>query len=235
MIAEGCVDLICRAFDVSNLSFFTRLRGVAGFAGALALISCVGGCAVLLPQPFGEAVPDADPVRADGGPNVIPANAPSIMNGHWADYGGHQGIDLVGEVGTPVIAPAPGVVSESFFEPMYGHAIFIDHGLAADGSALRTRLVHLDRRLVEEGDRVARGQPIGALGRTGLLAGGIPHLHFEVQTRAPQRFEIYRVVNPHLYWVDGPGYVTCFDPRIDYPAQPFRITHPVLCRDLAGP
>ena len=38
---------------------------------------------------------------------------------------------------------------------------------------------------------VARGEQIGALRRTGLLAGGIPHLHFEVQTLAPGRWEIF--------------------------------------------
>lgn len=196
--------------------------------------SLLSGCAVLLPAPYGEAVPDADPVRADGQPNRMPPNAPSIMNGHWADYDGHPGIDIVGPVGSPVIAPADGVVSASYFEPMYGNNLIIDHGRLADGRAVQTRLVHLDERLVDEGDAVVRGQQIGTLGRTGLLAGGIPHLHFEVQLRRPGRFEIYRTENPHRFWVDGPGLVTCYTATADYSAVPFAITYPAPCRSEAG-
>ena len=141
--------------------------------GALPLGALLfSGCA-LLPEPYGEVAPDAAAVRPGGQPNVIPANAPSIMNGHWAGYDGHEGIDVIGQVGLPVIAPADGDVVRSFFEPMYGHAVFIRHADRVDGTALRTRLVHLDERLVEEGDAVVRGQQIGTLGRTGLLAGGI--------------------------------------------------------------
>ncbi len=198
----------------------------------LAATLLIGGCALLLPQPYGEVVPDADSVRPDGGPNLIPPNAPSIMNGHWADYDGHEGIDVIGEVGLPVLAPADGVVTRSFFEPMYGHAVFIEHGKRPDGTALRTRFVHLDERLVEVGDRVTRGEQIGTLGRTGLLAGGIPHLHYEVQTLATGRWEIFQVTNPHLYWVNGPGDVTCFDLREVYPSKPFRTTYPVPCRGI---
>jgi murein DD-endopeptidase MepM/ murein hydrolase activator NlpD len=189
----------------------------------------LGGCALLLPQPYGEAVPDAEPVTDDGGPITMPARAPSIMNGYWADYEGHAGIDVVGDVGRPVLAPADGVVAGAWFEPMYGHNIVIDHGALEDGTRVRTRLVHLDARAVATGDRVARGQAIGALGRTGLLSGGIPHLHFEVQLRRPGRYEIFRTDNPHRYWVGGPGVVTCYDSGRHYADRPFRITYPVRC------
>lgn len=193
----------------------------------------LSGCA-LLPEPYGEVVPDAVPIRPDGQLNYIPPNAPSIMNGHWGGYGGHEGIDVYGDVGLPVIAPADGTVERSFFEPMYGHAVFISHGQTADGTALRTRLVHLDARVVEAGDQVKRGQPVGSLGRTGILAGGIPHLHFEVQTKLPGRWEIFRTDNPHRYWVDGPGIVTCFDREKSYPEGSFKTTYPVVCREMSG-
>ena len=209
-----------------------RGRVARSLRGALPLGALLfSGCA-LLPDPYGEVVPDAEPVRPGGQPNFIPAYAPSIMNGHWAGEDGHEGIDVIGKVGLPVIAPADGEVVRSFFEPMYGHAVFIRHADRADGTALRTRLVHLDERLVEEGDAVVRGQQIGSLGRTGLLAGGIPHLHFEVQTRSPGRWEIFQVSNPHLYWVDGPGIVTCFDRRATYLSGEFRTTYPVPCRGV---
>lgn len=188
------------------------------------------GCAGLWPQPYGELAADADPVRSDGQPNFMPANAPSTLNGHWADEGGHQGIDVLGEIGMPVLAPAPGTVVESRFEPMYGHRIVIDHGRDGNGNAVRTLFVHLDRRRVEEGTRVARGQRIADLGRTGVLAIAIPHLHFEVHTRAPQRFRIFEARNPNRYWADGPGIVSCFDSGRDYPDAGFVITYPVPCR-----
>jgi len=194
------------------------------------LVLLLPACASLWPAPYGEAVQDADSVRADGGPNVMPPNAPSILNGHWADYDGHAGIDVIGDVGLPVLAPADGVVTASFFEPMYGHNILIRHADDADGAAIQTRLVHLDGRMAGEGDQVRRGQQVATLGRTGVLAGGIPHLHFEVQRRLPRPYSLYEPVNPHLYWVDGPGVVTCFDAKADYPAKPFLATYPVRCR-----
>ena len=71
---------------------------------------------------------------------------------------------------------------------------------------------------------------VGTLAR--LLAGGIPHLHYEVQTLATGRWEVFQVSNPHLYWVDGPGDVTCFDRRKLYPSERFRTTYPVPCRGV---
>lgn len=211
------------------LSVFFRVRFVV-----LLGVMLLAGCGSLWPRPYGEAVPDADSVRADGSGNVMPPNAPSIMNGHWAAYDGHPGIDVVGEVGLAVLAPADGVVTASFFEPMYGHNIVIAHGLDVDGATIRTRLVHLDARLVEQGQPVKRGDQIATLGRTGVLAGGIPHLHYEVQRRSDGRFQAFETVNPHRYWVDGPGFVTCFDASATYRSQPFLTTYPVVCRSV-GP
>lgn len=198
----------------------------------LAALSLAGGCTLLLPQPYGAAAPDSDSVRADGGPVSMPANAPSILNGHWTVDGGHQGIDILGPVGTPVLAPASGKVAASWFGPMYGHQILIDHGIDSDGMHLRTRLVHLSRRGVKAGDPVARGQRIGDLGRTGLLAGGLPHLHYEIQRADRPVSHRYRSYSPHRFWIDGAGVVTCFDHRRSYPEQPFRTTYPVPCSGI---
>lgn len=190
------------------------------------------GCSVLLPPPFGVAAPDADPVRAGREPVQMPANAPSILNGHWGEAEGHQGIDILGPVGTPVLAPAPGRVSASWFGPMYGHQILIDHGTDADGMFIRTRLIHLNTRSVAAGQSVDRGQQIGELGRTGLLAGGLPHLHYEVQLADRPKSHRFRSSNPHLYWSAGPGIVTCYDVGASYPEQPFQTTYPVPCAGI---
>jgi murein DD-endopeptidase MepM/ murein hydrolase activator NlpD len=55
----------------------------------------------------------------------------------------------------------------------YGWRIKIDHG-----GGYSTLYAHLSSFSVGEGDRIARGQVIGAVGRTGLATG--PHLHFEI-------------------------------------------------------
>jgi murein DD-endopeptidase MepM/ murein hydrolase activator NlpD len=190
------------------------------------------GCAGLWPQPYGQVAEDADPVRAGGLPTYIPPNAPSTLNGYWADYEGHVGIDVLGPVGMPVLAPAPGIVQESRFEPMYGHQVVIDHGRMADGVAVRSVLVHLDERLVTVGQQVARGEQVATLGRTGMLAGGIPHLHFELRTRQPRRFTIFEPKNPNLYWADGAGVITCFDRNRAFDDSRFVTTYPAPCRGV---
>lgn len=205
-----------------------RLARLSLLIGAAIL----AGCTSLWPSRYGELAADADPVRRDGKPNVMPSNAPSTLNGHWADVGGHQGIDILGPAGTPILAPADGQVLSAYFEPMYGHTVVLEHGMDGEGNAIRSLFVHLDERLVKLGDRVSRGQQIATLGRTGLLAIAIPHLHFEILSREPRPYRIHESVNPNRFWMDGAGIVTCFDKGEDYPAMPFRITYPVPCRGI---
>ncbi|MFZ5565093.1 MAG: M23 family metallopeptidase [Thermodesulfobacteriota bacterium] len=201
----------------------------------LAVSLClIGGCANPFVAPRGYAAPDQNPVRPDGGPVVMPAHAPSITQGFapepQADVQNavHEGIDIYAAMGTPVIAPADGVVIRSYGEPFYGNHIVIDHGTDDRGRSIRTVYWHLDGRLVNKNDSVIRGQLIGALGRSGLL-GLLPHLHFEVRVGTDK--EGFTPVNPHLFWADGPGVVTCFDPARHYAPEMFCITYPVVCPD----
>jgi murein DD-endopeptidase MepM/ murein hydrolase activator NlpD len=83
---------------------------------------------------------------------------------------GHRGIDIAAPLGTPVIAPAEGVVA--FAGPVGGSLyVSIDH---ADG--LRSTFSWLSSREVEKGDVVREGQLIGhsGLGHSGSVT---PHLH----------------------------------------------------------
>jgi murein DD-endopeptidase MepM/ murein hydrolase activator NlpD len=94
----------------------------------------------------------------------------------------HEGIDFSAESGTPVIASADGVVLRSSWDASYGNVIEVRHG-----EDYVTRYAHLRKRLVEEGDRVVRGTPLGELGSTGRSTG--PHLHYEM-------FKNGKLINP---------------------------------------
>lgn len=85
----------------------------------------------------------------------------------------HSGLDLGGNRGDPIYATADGVVTLSERTYPQGHNIMINHG-----RGIETRYMHLNKRLVEVGDKVTKGQVIGELGNTGRSTG--PHLHYEV-------------------------------------------------------
>lgn len=161
---------------------------------------------------------------------AMPQNAPSISQQFLftTNDAKHIGIDIVGRVGTPVIAVADGRVRRSIYEPAYGNRIEIEHGSDAHGKRLLTVYKHLRDRLVEEGAMVARGQLIATLGTTGMLGGGLPHLHFELFRQTGLKGET--PVDPHLFWADGIGRVTCFDAGAVYAPGVFGMTYPVPCR-----
>jgi len=88
----------------------------------------------------------------------------------------HEGLDLLAEPGSPIRAAGGGVVVYSDFHPQYGNMLALDHG-----HGLVTRYAHAERRHVEVGDVVARGETIGVVGSSGRSTG--VHLHFEVRRR----------------------------------------------------
>jgi murein DD-endopeptidase MepM/ murein hydrolase activator NlpD len=85
----------------------------------------------------------------------------------------HEGIDVSAPMGTPIEAPAAGVVRSTGWEAGYGNTIEIDHGFG-----IVTRFAHTSRILVHQGQRVQRGERIALVGNSGLATG--PHLHYEV-------------------------------------------------------
>jgi murein DD-endopeptidase MepM/ murein hydrolase activator NlpD len=88
----------------------------------------------------------------------------------------HEGIDLMAEEGTAILAAAGGVVVYAGVHPQYGNMIEIDHG-----NDLVTRYAHASKLLVKVGDVVLRGGKIAQVGNTGRSTG--THLHFEVRHR----------------------------------------------------
>jgi murein DD-endopeptidase MepM/ murein hydrolase activator NlpD len=96
----------------------------------------------------------------------------SYNGGPFDSY--HAGLDFSGQVGTPILAPAPGIVVLA--EPdfiVYGGLTFIDHGWG-----VYTGYLHQSQLNVAVGDRVETGQVIGLVGNTGRVTG--PHLHWEI-------------------------------------------------------
>ena len=84
----------------------------------------------------------------------------------------HTGVDIAAAAGTPVRAPAGGVVSFAaqglFFS---GGTVILDHG-----HGISTTYVHLRRILVHVGQAVRQGQSLGEVGATGRATG--PNLHW---------------------------------------------------------
>ncbi|MGY2461327.1 peptidoglycan DD-metalloendopeptidase family protein [Vreelandella sulfidaeris] len=85
----------------------------------------------------------------------------------------HNGTDFAMPIGTPVTAPANGVVERVSNHHAAGRYIIVRHD-----NGYRTRYLHLSRPLVKQGERVTMGERIALSGNTGRSTG--PHLHYEV-------------------------------------------------------
>lgn len=100
-------------------------------------------------------------------------------------YEFHAGLDIDGERGDTVVAPANGIIIKAGWQGGYGNMIEIDHG-----NGLTTRYGHLSKIEIQVGDTINRGQIIGLIGSTGRSTG--PHLHYELRVNDkpinPRRF-----------------------------------------------
>jgi murein DD-endopeptidase MepM/ murein hydrolase activator NlpD len=88
--------------------------------------------------------------------------------------GWHAGVDIRAEVGTPILAAAPGTVYFSGWERSYGRVLRVEHD-----NGFTTVYAHNLQNFVEAGDRVEMGTVIGTVGRSGRATAY--HLHFEIR------------------------------------------------------
>lgn len=121
-------------------------------------------------MPTNVSIPSVMPIKGEVLTSGFGMREHPILGGMRA----HKGVDLAAPVGTPVFAPADGVVSRASWFSSYGLFISLEHG--AD---LQTRYGHLSRLNVAEGQAVHKGDLIGYVGTTGRSTG--PHLHYEVR------------------------------------------------------
>lgn len=103
----------------------------------------------------------------------------------------HRGINITAPMGTPVLAPADGVVEFAGHEGNFGLKLVIDHG-----GYYKTVYTHLQRVYVQPGQVIERGRPIATVGNTGRTFG--PKLHYEV-LRGGQNLNPARYFLPETY------------------------------------
>ena len=132
--------------------------------------------------------------RLDYTPSIIPVDSDtySFSSGFgWRQdpFTGkrefHSGLDISDSEGTPIIAPANGVVLETGSSKHIGTYLRLDHGRGCT-----TSYAHLARLNVKVGDKVKRGQILGLMGNTGRSSG--PHVHYRIDVND-------RMVNPRPY------------------------------------
>jgi len=119
------------------------------------------------------------PVPLWSGPFLVPLEGDLRVTTYFGEIrfvngvetGRHSGIDFGTPTGTPILAPAHGVIVMAELLIVTGWSIVIDHGMN-----LFTVYYHLDTITVKEGQSIRPGQLIGTVGSTGFSTG--PHLHW---------------------------------------------------------
>ncbi len=182
---------------------------------------------------------------------VTPKGAPKITSEYRSMKGvnglrrssRHQGIDIPGPNRQPIIAVANGKVLDVETGSCWGPTLMVDHGKGTDGKRMIVLYGHLGDVVVKKGQTIKRGQLVGRLSNNHKkfkCIAGVRHLHLQIgrTARMTNRGNSWghvrylkdgkRGVNPHLYWADGPGQVTCFRKGTNYPKG--TITHPMPCK-----
>lgn len=114
-----------------------------------------------LPMPF----PVKNSITSEFGDRVHPVDGTEKF---------HNGIDIRGAVGDPILAPADGTVASRYYNDAGGNQLTIKHD-----NGYTTGYAHLSKYHVNAGDRVRKGQLIAEVGATGKVTGA--HLHLTLK------------------------------------------------------
>jgi murein DD-endopeptidase MepM/ murein hydrolase activator NlpD len=197
-------ELRPESIDSSNSQHFSRSLDQLAILRSSAM-SGVAGIGIAASYSHFGSLSTSDWVRAAAAPSLWPVEgAVSSSFGERIDpFNGegafHTGVDISTGYGTPIVAPADGVVKTADFVNGYGRTIQLDHGYG-----ISTLYGHLSGFAVTNGQPVRRGDVIGYVGSSGRSTGS--HLHYEVRIHDTP-------VNPHKYlrttWArNGTGLMT---------------------------
>ncbi len=164
------------------------------------------------------------PISPDG-VNTIARFYPYASTGE-GHYPVHHGVEFVNPEGTPVLAVAPGTVV--FAGPddaevvgpstdFYGLVVVQELDRRWKGKPVYVVYGHLSAVLVEEGQPVETGEPVGLVGMTGVAMG--PHLHLEVRVGGRTYADVR---NPELWLKPRPGHGVIVGRVLDTKGQPVR-------------
>lgn len=150
-------------------------------------------------------------------------------------HGAHDGVDFAAPAGTEVVSSSFGKVLTIHNDRQAGLTILVEvpgtdysvvyahlsaAGLGGDEFLTKTADVWKFQE-VKPGDRIGQ---IGDSRRLGLVS--TDHVHLSVRISRGDRADH---TNPHRFWYDGPGKVTCFEPDRDYSKQDFGLVAPLNC------
>lgn len=134
--------------------------------------------------PAGERQRFAASFRLRG--HVFPVDGPHGTRGAIGEFGAprnggriHDGFDVTGACGTPLLAARGGVVERAGFDPvLYGNFVTVD-AIKSDQELFYAHMTSPSS--ADEGERVRTGERLGDVGQTGNAAGTPCHLHFEIR------------------------------------------------------
>ncbi len=127
-------------------------------------------------------------------PTLLPARGwvTSYFGQRLSPYSGrlkmHEGIDVGAPYGTPIHAPADGIVTFSGEKAGFGKFVQVDHGYG-----IETIYAHNQSLSVRNGQKVRRGHQLAAVGNTGHSTG--PHLHYEVRVNGTAVDPLYFILD----------------------------------------
>ena len=100
----------------------------------------------------------------------------------------HEGIDVGGKRGAPIVAPADGIVTFVGKKPGFGVLVQLDHGYGVESIYAHTKVA-----TVKKGQTIRRGVMIAKVGNTGYSTG--PHLHYEIRVNGTPVDPLYYILD----------------------------------------